>query len=318
MTRLQIRSEADVAAAMRAARAAAEEAGLSVIEAQHVATAVSEVATNAWRYAVGGEVAIEPLERDGRRGVRVVVTDRGPGIADVGAALSDGVSSSGSLGVGLPGARRLMDEFELRSVVGAGTVIEMEKWAGGRTRDPARWTLRREGGAVPFAQRFRSGVLLGIVAGEHAEQAAALCTAQAWRPPTELVARCHGLHPPRRPLKVALASLSALDGAMAWLGAGAVEAALIRLRPDGHTVFRPPGQAQLEGDTRVGLRGQTLSVRRDDALVLAAAQLGVDDLVALARAAPGLGDLVSGRPGLCVARIDRGALEPRRAASTLS
>ena len=318
MTRLQIRSEADVAAAMRAARAAAEEAGLSVIEAQHVATAVSEVATNAWRYAVGGEVAIEPLERDGRRGVRVVVTDRGPGIADVGAALSDGVSSSGSLGVGLPGARRLMDEFELRSVVGAGTVIEMEKWAGGRTRDPARWTLRREGGAVPFAQRFRSGVLLGIVAGEHAEQAAALCTAQAWRPPTELVARCHGLHPPRRPLKVALASLSALDGAMAWLGAGAVEAALIRLRPDGHTVFRPPGRDRLAGDTPVGLRAQTLAVRRDDALVLAAAQLGDDDLLALARAAPGLPDLSSGRPGLCVARIDRGALEPRQAPSTLS
>jgi serine/threonine-protein kinase RsbT len=318
VTRVEIRSEADVAAATRAGRSAAEAAGLSVVEAQHVATAVTEVATNAWRYAVGGEVVIEPLERDGRHGVRVLVTDQGPGIADVGAALSDGVSSSGSLGVGLPGARRLMDEFDLRSTVGSGTEIEMEKWAGGRTRDPARWTLRREGGAVPFAQRFRNGVLLGIVAGEHAEQAVALCTAQAWRAPPELVARCHGLHPPGRPLIVALASLSALDGALAWLGAGAVEAAVIRLGRDGHTVFRPPGHEPLEGDTPVGLRAQTLRVRRDDALVLAAAQLGAADLVALARAAPQLPDLLPGRPGLCVARIDRGALEPRSAASTLS
>jgi len=318
VTRLEIRSEADVAAAMRAGRSAAEEAGLSVVEAQHVATAVTEVATNAWRYAVGGEVVIEPLERDGRHGVRVVVSDRGPGIADVGAALSDGVSSSGSLGVGLPGARRLMDEFDLRSAVGSGTVIEMEKWAGGRTRDPARWTLRRQGGAVPFAQRVRNGVLFGIVAGDHAEQAAALCSAQAWRAPPELVVRCHGLHPPRRPLTIGLASLSALDGALAWLGAGELEAALIRLGREGHIVFRPPGHEPLEGDTPVGLRAQTLSVRRDDTLVLAAAQLGHADLVTLARTAPQLPDLPSGRPGLCVARIDRGALEPRLAPSTLS
>jgi hypothetical protein len=92
---------------------------------------------------------------------------------------------------------------------------------------------------------------------------------------------------------------------------------VIRLGPDGHTVFRPPGHTRLEGDTPVGLRAQTLSVRRDDALVLAAEQLGDDDLVALARAAPRLPDLRSGRPGLCAARIDRGALEPRLAPSTL-
>jgi hypothetical protein len=83
-------------------------------------------------------------------------------------------------------------------------------------------------------------------------------------------------------------------------------------------VFRPPGHEPLEGDTPVGLRAQTLRVRRDDALVLAAEQLGDAELVALARAAPQLPDLLSGRPGLCVARIDRGALEPRPVASTLS
>ena len=74
--------------AMRAGRLLAAEAGLSLVEAQHLATAVSEVATNAWRYARGGEVELEPVEHEGRRGVRVVVRDRGPGIADVAAALS--------------------------------------------------------------------------------------------------------------------------------------------------------------------------------------------------------------------------------------
>jgi serine/threonine-protein kinase RsbT len=317
VTRIRILTEADIAGAMRAGRAIAEEAGLSVVETQHVATAVSEVATNVWRYAERGEVLIELLERDGRRGVRVMVSDQGPGIADVAAALRDGVSTSGGLGVGLPGARRLMDEFDVRSTVGTGTVIEMEKWAGGRDRDPARWTLTPAAGAVPFAQRVRNGVLLGIVAGAHAEQAAAVCTAQAWRAPTDLVAACHGLYPPGRPLSLGLASLSALDGALTWLRAGDIEAALVRIRPDGHTVFRPPAKERLERDAPAGLGAQTLSVRRDDTLVLATGRLGELELLALAGSAPGLPEPLRDRPALCVARIDRGALEPRRAPSTL-
>jgi len=315
---LPISSEADVASAMRAGRLLAAEAGLSVVEAQHLATAVSEVATNAWRYARGGEVQLEPVEHEGRRGVRVVVRDRGPGIADVAAALSDGLSTGGSLGVGLPGARRLMDEFELRSATGAGTVVAMEKWAGGREREAARWTLGPAPGGIPFAQPFRNGVLLGVAAGAHAESAVATCRAQAWRAPTALIDACHGLHPPGRPLVLALASLSALDGALTWLSAGDVEAALVRTLPDGHTIFRPPLHAPLEGDTPAGLAGQTLRARRDDAVVLAAGRIREDELPALARSAPGLPALGSGRPALCLARIDRGALEPRRSPSTLN
>jgi serine/threonine-protein kinase RsbT len=316
--KLRIESEADIASAMRAGRTLAEEVGLSHVEAQHVATAVSEVTTNVWRYARAGEVEIEPVEREGRRGVRVVVSDRGPGIADVAAALSDGVSTGGSLGVGLPGARRLMDEFDLRSTIGSGTVIAMEKWAGGRDRDPARWTLSPVAGAVPFAQRVRNGVLLGIAAGAHAEPAAGVCTTQAWRAPTDLVAACHGLYPPGRPLALGLASLSALDGALTWLRAGAIEAALVRIRPSGHTIFRPPAREVLERDAPVGLAAQTLAVRRDDALVLAAGRIDAEDLLALARSAPSLPEAVRERPALCLVRIDRGALEPRRAPSTLN
>jgi serine/threonine-protein kinase RsbT len=316
--RLRIASEADVASAMRAGRALAEEVGLSHVEAQHVATAVSEVATNAWRYARAGEVELSALAREGRRGVRVVVSDRGPGIADVAAALRDGVSSGGGLGLGLPGARRLMDEFALSSAAREGTVIAMEKWAGGREREPARWTLRPAAGAVPFAQRVRNGVLFGVAAGAHADRAVEVCTAQAWRAPTDLVAACHGLYPPGRPLALGLASLSALDGALTWLRAGAIEAALVRIRPGGHTVFRAPGHEPLERDAPAGIAAQTLSVRRDDALVLAAARVDDDELVALARSAPGLPPGLLEPPALCLTRIDRGALEPRRAPSTLS
>src|SRR5688500_1026177 len=105
----RLAGEADVAAAAREARSLAVACGLSGVEAQNVATAVSEVALNAVKYARGGEVELEPAERDGRHGLRVVVRDGGAGIADLDAALRDGVSSGGSLGLGLPGARRLMD-----------------------------------------------------------------------------------------------------------------------------------------------------------------------------------------------------------------
>jgi serine/threonine-protein kinase RsbT len=315
---LPIASEADVASAMRAGRMLAEEVGLSLVEAQHVATAVSEVATNVWRYAGSGEMELEAVESEGRRGVRIVVSDRGPGIADVPAALRDGVSSGGSLGVGLPGARRLMDEFELRSAAGQGTVVVMEKWAGGREREVARWTLVVAEGAVPFAQRVRNGVLFGVAAGAHAEQAAAVCTAQAWRPPTDLVAACHGLHPPRRALALGLASLSGLDGALTWLRTGPIDAALVRLRHDGQTTFRPPRRAALEGDAALGLAAQTLGARRDDVLVLAAGHLDERELVELAHTAPHLPEPLRQWPALCLARIDHGALEPRRRPSTLN
>ena len=126
--RVRVEREFDVASAVREARVLAEACGLSGVEAQHVATAVSEVARNAVKYAAGGEVEMAPVERAGRRGLTVTVRDRGPGIADVAAALRDGVSTGGSLGLGLPGARRLMDEFDVQTEVGRGTTVTMLKW----------------------------------------------------------------------------------------------------------------------------------------------------------------------------------------------
>jgi len=93
-----------------------------------VATAISEVARNIVSYAGRGELVLSGIEDSGRRGVLVIARDQGPGIADPELALRDGYSTGKSLGMGLPGARRLMDEFELRSLLGAGTTVTMKKW----------------------------------------------------------------------------------------------------------------------------------------------------------------------------------------------
>ncbi|HWT25532.1 MAG TPA: ATP-binding protein, partial [Solirubrobacteraceae bacterium] len=128
--RLRVATELDVADAARAARELAERCGLTAVEAEHVATATSEVATNAVKYGSGGEVELRAAERDGRAGVEVCVRDAGPGIADVTAAMRDGTSTGGSLGLGLPGARRLMDAFAIDTGPGRGTIVRMARWAG--------------------------------------------------------------------------------------------------------------------------------------------------------------------------------------------
>jgi RNA polymerase sigma factor (sigma-70 family) len=121
-----ISADPDIVAARQAARELAVRAGFSGAELTLLATAVSEVARNIVRFAGSGEVSIELLGP--RRGVRVVARDAGPGIDDVEAALTDGYSTSDGLGLGLPGSRRLMDDFELSSEVGRGTTVTMTKW----------------------------------------------------------------------------------------------------------------------------------------------------------------------------------------------
>jgi rsbT antagonist protein RsbS len=101
------------------------------LELGDVATAldlVSEVARNILEYAKRGEVVVSVVQRGDRRGLEVLARDRGPGIADVSRAMQDGFSTSRGLGLGLPGSRRLMDDFELESKVGLGTTVTMRKW----------------------------------------------------------------------------------------------------------------------------------------------------------------------------------------------
>jgi len=125
--RVAIRTDADIVKARQAARELAGRLGFSATDLTVLATAVSEVARNIVRFAGTGEVAIKLVESP-RRGVQVVAHDAGPGIPDVEQALTDGYSTYNGLGLGLPGARRLMDEFAIVSEASRGTTITMTKW----------------------------------------------------------------------------------------------------------------------------------------------------------------------------------------------
>ena len=126
--RIPIRIESDILTARQRGRALAEEVGFTGSDLAIIATAISELARNIIQHAGGGEMVIAPIDGP-RRGILVVARDEGPGIADIDRAMQDGFSTLGSLGLGLPGAKRLMDEFELESEVGRGTTITTRKWS---------------------------------------------------------------------------------------------------------------------------------------------------------------------------------------------
>jgi serine/threonine-protein kinase RsbT len=107
----------------------AAQLGFSNCEVTLIATAISEVARNIVTYANRGEILLSHANQGSKRGIVVVARDEGPGIPDVALAMQDGYSTSHGLGLGLPGARRLMDEFDVVSQVGKGTTIVMRKWA---------------------------------------------------------------------------------------------------------------------------------------------------------------------------------------------
>jgi len=127
-SRIPISSEHDIVTARQQGRAVAEQAGFAGSQLTVIATAISELARNIVSYARSGEIVVSEEEVHGRKGVRIVARDDGPGIADLALALRDGYSTSGSLGMGLPGTRRLMDEFEIRSGVGQGTTVTASIW----------------------------------------------------------------------------------------------------------------------------------------------------------------------------------------------
>ena len=106
----------------------AAELGFSTGGATLIATAISELARNIVSYARKGEITIKLVNGLNRQGISIIATDDGPGIPDIRQAMRDGFSTSGSLGLGLPGVRRLMDEFEITSQPGRGTIVAVKKW----------------------------------------------------------------------------------------------------------------------------------------------------------------------------------------------
>jgi serine/threonine-protein kinase RsbT len=131
---LRIGSEHDILSARHQGRELAARSGFSGSDLTVVATAISELARNILEYAGNGEIVLRVVREGSRRGIVVVATDRGPGIPDVTLAMQDGYSTGHSLGLGLPGAQRLMDEFEIVSEPDVGTTVTMKKW----TSDGAR------------------------------------------------------------------------------------------------------------------------------------------------------------------------------------
>jgi len=130
VTIVKIDGESDLLRVRSALRGQAQQSGLGLTAATKLVTAGSELARNIFRYATGGEgvVTIEPTRDGGRSGVRAVFADHGPGIVDLDSAMRDGFSTAGSLGLGLPGSRRLVDEFDVDSVPGRGTTVVIVQW----------------------------------------------------------------------------------------------------------------------------------------------------------------------------------------------
>jgi serine/threonine-protein kinase RsbT len=106
----------------------AVDAGFSAVDSTLIATAISELARNIVSYARKGEIVLQSLKDSRRKGVLIIASDNGPGIPDLRLALRDGFSTSGSLGLGLPGVKRLVDEFQIASSIGQGTVVKVTKW----------------------------------------------------------------------------------------------------------------------------------------------------------------------------------------------
>lgn len=126
--KVKIESAADVVTARQQARALATYAGFTPCDSTLITTAISEMTRNVLEYASHGEVTIALLKKGVKSGVQITVNDQGPGIADIEQVMQDGYSSRKGMGIGLPGTRRLMDEFEIKSKIGSGTTVTMKKW----------------------------------------------------------------------------------------------------------------------------------------------------------------------------------------------
>jgi serine/threonine-protein kinase RsbT len=126
--RVPIGSDIDIVTARQKGRELASHLGFSSSQLALIATAISELARNIVTYAKQGEVVLKLIERGEKRGIHIIAWDKGPGIRNIAQAMQDGYSTSGGLGMGLPGVRRLMDEFEIVSKNGEGTTVTIKKW----------------------------------------------------------------------------------------------------------------------------------------------------------------------------------------------
>jgi serine/threonine-protein kinase RsbT len=130
--RVEIRDEGDIVVARKTGRDMAQEVGFRAVDCTKVATAISELARNIFLYAQVGTIVIRiVIDEDARKGIQIAARDSGPGIKDLDLVMRDGYTTSKGLGLGLPGTKRLMDDFELESESGQGTEVRVGKWLNG-------------------------------------------------------------------------------------------------------------------------------------------------------------------------------------------
>lgn len=125
---IKIETESDIVSARQVGRNLSRQLGFGTIMQSRMATSISELARNIYLYAGKGTITISPIEREGAIGLQIAAIDAGPGIPDIRKALEDGYTTSGALGAGLPGVRRMMDEFDIQSAPGEGTRVVIMKW----------------------------------------------------------------------------------------------------------------------------------------------------------------------------------------------
>ena len=280
--RLQIRSEPDAMRPVMEATRRARQIGFGPQEAQAISTAVSELARNILKYASTGEVIIEETQSGRRKGLQITARDRGPGIADVESAMRDHFSSGGTLGLGLPGVKRMMDEFEIDSAPGRGTRVVIRKWLGphgdlGRSR--LREALKRSGegrtggqisnggervsgDAAVIEQRegFIFAALIdalghGPSAHRIAVQGAAYLK-ESWT--SDVLATLHGLHDALRGTEGAAAGLCVLE----------VATSTVRYAGVGNTVIRSFGSREERLYSAAGTLGHQMRTPKEQRLVV--------------------------------------------------
>jgi len=128
---MTVEKEQDVVLFRNRVKEYATKIGMGLVNQTKLITAASELVRNMLRYASGGDALIEVVSKGRENGIRLTFSDKGPGIADVQLALKDGYSTGKSLGLGLPGTRRLVSEFDIKSIVGKGTTVTVIKWKNG-------------------------------------------------------------------------------------------------------------------------------------------------------------------------------------------
>ena len=283
------------------ARSLGEQLGFAALELAHLVTATAEVAGNAWRHGGGGRVELRPVDEPTRVGVAVRVVNSGPGIPDVTAAMRDGWSSVGSLGVGLPGARRLMDEFRIAPRPEGGTEVQMTRWrqedGSGQRRPFVEWAAAPAPvtpGRRAVVCRFDGGVLIALVAGVGsdadgvAQTASEILERGASQSPIALSERCHSALASTGGAALGLASLSGLGSRVTWLSLGKVSVALVRSAPSARPVVATaPALRGVAGRWLPSLRATTLTIAPGDTLVLTVgARIPTERADALAGTAP--------------------------------